>query len=213
MTFIIRATADGAVTLEKAMQEEYLRGEKAVTLAMAGAQEALKQAWRGQIRGAGLGSRLANAVRGQTYPKGQPSMNAAALVWSNAPKITAAHETGPLIRSQNGFWLAIPTAAAGKGRRGGITPGEWEARTGRRLRFVFRSGRTALLVDTGQTLAGARTIGRDGFSRKARGFKNRSVVIFTLVPQVKLRKRLDLLGAADQVGASIPGSIVAKWRD
>lgn len=213
MAFTIRASADAAAQFEQDMAEEYLRGEKAVSLAMAGAQADLKAAWRGQIRGAGLGSRLANAVRGEAYPKGQPSMNAAALVWSNAPKITAAHEAGPLITSRNGFWLAIPTAAAGKGRRGRITPGEWESRTGRRLRFIYRRGRTALLVDTGQVLSGARTVGRDGFSRKARGFKNRSVVIFTLVPQVKLRKRLDLMGAADQVGAGLPARIVANWRD
>lgn len=51
------------------------------------------------------------------------SLNAAALVWSNAPVIVGAHDTGPLIRSRNGFWLAIPTPATGKSTRGGrITP-------------------------------------------------------------------------------------------
>lgn len=55
--------------------------------------------------------------------KGNDSLSAAALVWSNAPVIVGAHDTGPLIRSRNGFWLAIPTPAAGKSTRGGrITP-------------------------------------------------------------------------------------------
>ncbi len=74
----------------------------------------LKTAWRVQITGAGLGRRLANSIRSQTYPKAGESLNAAALVWSKAPVIVGAHDTGPLIRSKDGFWLAIPTEAAGK---------------------------------------------------------------------------------------------------
>jgi hypothetical protein len=78
----------------------------------------LKSAWRMQITGAGLGTRLANSIRLASFPKAGESLNAAALVWSNAPVIVGAHDTGPLIRSRNGFWLAIPTAAAGKSSRG-----------------------------------------------------------------------------------------------
>ena len=72
----------------------------------------LKTAWRGQITQAGLGRRLSNSIRSQTYPKAGDSLKAAALVWSKAPVIIGAHDTGPLIRSKDGFWLAIPTAAA-----------------------------------------------------------------------------------------------------
>ncbi|TCM86187.1 RNA polymerase sigma factor (sigma-70 family) [Rhodovulum steppense] len=39
-------------------------------------------------------------------------------VWSKAPVIVGAHDTGPLIRSKDGFWLAIPLPAAGKSLRG-----------------------------------------------------------------------------------------------
>ena len=107
------------------MASEITAGEKAVTKAIGDAGTELKKAWRGQISGAGLGQRLARTVRLATYPKGQPSLNAAALVWSKAPVIIGAHDTGPLIRSKDGFWLAIPTPAAGKSSRGGrITPGE-----------------------------------------------------------------------------------------
>ncbi len=39
--------------------------------------------------------------------------------------IVGAHDTGPLIRSKDGFWQAFPLPAAGKSTRGGrITPGE-----------------------------------------------------------------------------------------
>jgi hypothetical protein len=122
-----------------AMAAEVKAGEKAVTAAMREAGTGLKTAWRSQITGAGLGRRLANSMRSQTYPKTGESLNAAALVWSKASVIVGAHDTGPLIRSKDGFWLAIPTEAAGRGLRGGkITPGEWERRRGLRLRFVYR---------------------------------------------------------------------------
>lgn len=99
------------------MQAEIRAGEKAVTTAMREAGAGLKSAWRGQITSAGLGTRLGNSIRLATYPKGGESLNAAALVWSNAPVIVGAHDTGPMIRSRNGFWLAIPTPAAGKSTR------------------------------------------------------------------------------------------------
>ncbi|MGF6862729.1 hypothetical protein ABIE69_003319, partial [Rhodobacteraceae bacterium MBR-64] len=96
------------------LQAEVAAGEKAVSAAMREAGTSLKSAWRGQITGAGLGTRLGNSIRLASFPKSSDSLNAAALVWSNAPVIIGAHDTGPLIRSRNGFWLAIPTPAAGK---------------------------------------------------------------------------------------------------
>ena len=115
------------------MAKEVAAGERAVSAAMRAAGTGLKSAWRAQITGSGLGTRLANSIRLASFPKSGESLNAAALVWSNAPVIVGAHDTGPLIRSKNGFWLVIPTPAAGKSTRGGhITPGEWERRTGLR---------------------------------------------------------------------------------
>ena len=108
------------------MRAEVAAGQKAVSVTMAEAGASLKSAWRAQITGAGLGQRLANTIRSQTYPKGRNSLDAAALVWSNAPVIIGAHDTGPLIRSDNGFWLAIPLPAAGKAMGGKrITPAMW----------------------------------------------------------------------------------------
>jgi len=199
--------------IEEILADEILKGKIAVTSAMASAGSELKEIWRGQVRGAGLGNRLANSVRSEVYPKARPSLNAAALVYTNADEILISHEQGALIRSQNGFWLAIPFDDVPKGGRGGkITPAEWEARTGRRLRFVYRGGRTALLVDDGTVKTGARTTGKDGFSRAARGFKNRTVPIFTLVPQVRLPKRLSLIAAGEAYAGRVPGKAVAGWK-
>jgi len=192
------------------MAAEIRAGEKAVTAATREAGTSLKTAWRTQITGAGLGQRLARTIRSEQYPKGQSSLNAAALVWSKAPDIVSAHDTGPLIRSRNGFWLAIPTAAAGKSRRGGrTTPVEWERRTGLRLRFVYRPSSPSLLVAEGRLNKGGRAVA----SRSKTGRGLTTVPIFLLVPQVKLPKRLDLDRDNERARDSLPGLIVANWLE
>ncbi|UPH72200.1 DUF6441 family protein [Abyssibius alkaniclasticus] len=190
------------------MQAEISAGERAVTTAMREAGAGLKSAWRGQITGAGLGTRLGNSIRLATYPKGGESLNAAAMVWSNAPVIVGAHDAGPLIRSKEGFWLAIPTPAAGKSTRGGrITPGEWERRTGLRLRFVYRRRGSSLLVAEGRL----NTKGRAVASRSKTGRGVVTAPVFLLVPQVRLPKRLDLARDAERAVDGVPGLIVAGW--
>jgi hypothetical protein len=190
------------------MAAEVKAGEKAVSAAMREAGADLKSSWRGQITQAGLGRRLANSIRSQAYPRSGESLSAAALIWSKAPVIIGAHNTGPLIRSRDGFWLAIPTEAAGRGRRGGkITPGEWERRRGLRLRFVYRRRGPSLLVADGRL--NSRGLGVASRSKTGRG--QSTVPIFLLVPQVKLRKRLDLGRDAERAQAAVPGMIVAKW--
>ncbi len=192
------------------MADEVKAGEKAVTAAMREAGAGLNTAWRGQIAQAGLGRRLANSIRSQTYPRAGESLNAAALVWSKAPVIVGAHDTGRLIRAKDGFWLAIPTEAAGRGVRGGrITPGEWERRRGLRLRLVSRRRGPSLLVADGRL--NSRGLGVASRSKTGRG--RSTVPIFLLVPQVKLPNRLNLDRDAERAYDSVPGLIVANWLD
>ena len=187
---------------------EIKAGERAVSAATREAGNSVKSAWRAQITAAGLGQRLARTIRSEQFPKGKNSLSAAALVWSKAPVIVGAHDTGPLIRSRDGFWLAIPTAAAGKSRRGGrITPGEWERRSGLRLRFIYRRNGPSLLVAEGRLNARGRAVA----SRSKTGRGVATVPIFLLVPQVQLRKRLDLARDAKAAQDRIPGAIVANW--
>ena len=194
--------------LVAAMAAEVKAGEKAVTAAIREAGTGLKTSWRMQITGAGLGRRLANSIRNQSFPRSGESLDAAALVWSKAPAIVGAHDTGPLIRSKDGFWLAIPLPAAGKSTRGGrITPGEWERRRGLRLRFVYCRRGPSLLVAEGRL----NTKGQAVVSRSKTGRGKITAPIFLLVPQVKLPKRLDLARDAQRAHESLPGLIVANW--
>jgi len=167
------------------MAAEVAAGERAVTAAMREAGTGLKSAWRLQITGAGLGTRLANSIRSQNFPRSGESLDAAALVWSKAPVIVGAHDTGPLIRSKNGFWLAIPLPAAGKSLRTG----------------------PSLLVAEGRL----NTKGQAVVSRSKTGRGKVTAPIFLLVPQVKLPKRLDLARDADRALDGVPGLIVANW--
>jgi hypothetical protein len=205
--------------IARTMEAETRAGQKAVTAAMRKAGAGLKSAWRAQITGAGLGARLARTIRSEQYPKGRRSLNAAALVWSKAPVIVGAHDTGPLIRSKNGFWLAIPMPVAGKSSRGGrVTPGAWERRTGMRLRFVYRRTGPSLLVADNVRVSKAGRV-RENITRHKDGrvssrLQGRATaVIFLLVPQVKLPKRLDLAQDARAVENALPGMIVANWTE
>lgn len=205
----MKLMVDFSPDLVALLEQEIKAGERAVTAAMKTAGAELKQDWRAQITRAGLGYRLPRTIRNKTYPTSGDSINAAAFIWSKAPKIVGAHDRGELIRSKSGFWLAIPTEAAGKGRGGSrLTPGERERRRGMRLRFIYRRNGPSLLV---AEKARINTRGLAVASRAKTGRGHVSSPIFLLVPQVKLKKRLDLARDADRVAGAVPRLIVEKW--
>lgn len=203
--------------IDDLMQREGRLWETAVTGAVGDVTNGIKRLWRGQIRAAGLGNRLAGAIRSETYPQGAVSASAAGYVYTKADDIIGAHDEGSLIRSPNGLWLAVPTEAAGPRIPGrpAPTPLQFERRTGQRLRFVYRPGRSGLLVAEGGT-----TRKRGSFSTRKRvrlksgAFaKNiQTVPIFILVPQVQLPKRLDLLPAAQAEARRLDNLIVAHYE-
>ena len=106
------------------------------------------------------------------------------MVYSNASKVVDAFDRGVIIRSKSGFWLAIPTAAAGKKGVGTqrITPGGWEQRTGQRLHFIYRHGQPRMLV--AETRLNSK--GRAVVSKSKTGRGMATLPIFILVPQVQL---------------------------
>lgn len=206
----MKLSLDVTPDLAAILAAEVKAGERAVTTAVRDAGRKLRDDWRGQIRGSGLGDRLARSIRLDLFPRGRDSISTAALVYSRASRVVAAHEAGPLIRSRDGFFLAIPTEAAGRGRGGArITPAEWERRRGLRLRLVYRRNAPSLLV--AEARVNTRGLAQASRSKTGRGVA--TVPIFILVPQVRLRKRLDLARDADRAAAALPGAIVNAWVD
>jgi hypothetical protein len=204
--------------LNELLKAELRNAERAVTAGIREATDGLKTELRRQITAAGLGSRLANTWRSEVYPKGRPSIGAAGFAWSKAPGIVQLYAEGGVIRSKQGLFLAIPTPAAGRfgdGRRK-ITPGAWERIHGLRLRFVYRRGAPSLLVaDNVRLTARGRAVANIGrrqgavFTRLA---GRTAVPLFILVPQVTVRKRLDVDGAAQKWIAALPRLVVGHWQ-
>ena len=183
-------------SLKADMQAEMRRIERAVPDGVKAAGDDLKGSLRKQVVAAGLGARLSRTWRGRAYPNS--GHDAASLVWSKAAQIVRAFDEGAVIKGKGGRWLAIPTPAAPKRGVGGkrITPATFPVERHGPLRLVKRRGRSALLVVEGVRVS-AKT-GRVGRRAKGGGrtksgrFKQgiATVVMFVLVPRVKLRKRL-----------------------
>ncbi len=182
--------------LEEVMAEEYALASKAVKSCVDKRTGALKADLREQVTRARLGGRLAKTWRGRVYEN--DGIDAAGLVWSKAPKIVRAFDEGVMIRAQNGRWLAIPTEHA---PRRGISVGGRSSMTRRispksyvrreRLRFVPVNPRLALLVE------------------RRRG---KSLVMFILVKQVKLKKRLDVKAAGEAAVNALPRDILEAFE-
>ena len=201
--------------LHKFMEQQKVAAETAVTAGVAEITDRIKNDLRGQVSGAGLGSKLAKSWQAKLYPKGKKSIDTAGWVFSKAPKLIRAVDEGTLIKSKDGFFLAIPTEAAPKRGVGGkrITPSNFPEHSLGRLRFVYRPGRISLLV-VDNLRAGT---GKRGGFRKAsesalktgRGLA--TVVMFFLVPQVKLRKRLDYKAVVNRLEPQLPQTILKHW--
>ncbi|KQP02658.1 DUF6441 family protein [Methylobacterium sp. Leaf93] len=198
---------------------------KSVTTAMKQVTEGLKQDLRDDVTSSGLGQRLANTWRGQTFPKAGESVDAAAYVSTNAPKLIDAFDRGVTIVASGRKYLAIPTPEAGvrqisKRRTKGSTdntlsPASWERETGVKLRFIPTRTGGVLVADAFYRRQARRYQGRKSFRpiRETGPDKGRQfVVIFVLVKQVKLRKRFDIDATAKRWADRIPSAIAANWQ-
>jgi len=207
----LAATIVGSI---KADLQAEMRGiEKAVAAGVKEAGDGLKGSLRKQVVTAGLGSRLARAWRSRAWPnKGH---DAASLVWTKAPQIIRTFDEGTVIRSKSGFWLAIPTPAVPKRGVGGkrITPSNFPEHRFGPLRFVYRARGPSLLVVDGVRVS-AKT-GRVGRRAKGGAFTRTgrmkagiaTAVMFLLVPQVRMPKRLDVRRAAERWSRRLPSLI------
>jgi hypothetical protein len=170
------------------------------------------------VASAGLGQRLANSWRDKHYPN--QKHDAASLVYTKAPQIIRAFDEGVVIRSTRGRFLAIPTENAPRkgtdGKR--ISPSTFPEHRFGPLRFVPRSSGPSLLVVDGLRASFSRKSGEPRGFRRATDRARRggqgltTVVMFLLVPQVKLSKRLDVVRAAERWSAQLPALIEQQLR-
>ena len=185
-------------------------------------------------------NRLPMAWRMKTYPQAGASLDPAGWIYVRGPRpgsptagtpaavLIDAFEKGVTISARRGGWLAIPTEAAGKraplpgapargrGSQGArITPQGFERRSGRTLRFVPKGpGKAYLVVDNARRdrLWRAQPYSPRGRGAKLYGPAGQTIVVFTLVRQVRLPKRLDFTGAVQRADLRWEGLLSKHWR-
>jgi hypothetical protein len=214
----VKLAASITRSLQANMRAELREIERAASNGTRDAGRGLKTELRRQVTSAGLGQRLANSWRDRHYPN--EKLDAATLVYTKAPQIIRAFDEGAVIRSWRGRFLAIPTENAPRkgtdGRR--IKPSAFPEHRFGPLRFVPRPSGPSLLVVDGLRASFSRQTGELRGFRRATDRARRSgqglttVAMFLLVPQVKLRNRLDVAGAAERWSGQLPALIERQLR-
>jgi Family of unknown function (DUF6441) len=214
----MKLTATIIRSVQADLEAELRDIERAVTSGTREAGRGLKTELRRQVTSAGLGQRLANSWGDRHYPNRK--LDAASVVYTKAPQIIRAFDEGAVVRSKRGRFLAIPTENAPRkgtdGRR--IKPSTFPEHRFGPLRFVPRSSGPSLLVVDGLRASFSRKSGELRGFRRATDRARRSghglttVVMFLLVPQVKLRRRLDVARVAERWSAQLPALIEQQLR-
>lgn len=196
---------------------------------------ALQEDLRAQVAGAGLGARLANAWRREAYPRGgRRTLRPAALVYSKATALHEAFDQAPVILPRRGSFLLIPSAEAERlgattsevSRKGGGIPGGAKRRISSLEEAASKLG---VPIVSAIPPRGAPQRGGGGGGER-RGFillvptkRNRSnlaalffasrdarpVLLFTLVRQTRVPKRLNIAAAAAKAEAAFAANVAA----
>ncbi|WP_226560744.1 DUF6441 family protein [Salipiger thiooxidans] len=211
-----RARLDAALegNLERFMEDELVVMKDGVTIGVRDTGNELKTLLREDVVSSGLGRRLSRTWRSESYPKSGASLGAASLVFTNAPELVRAFDEGAIIRGSTKRFLAIPTDAApklGVGRKK-LSPETFPEHVHGKLRFVYRPGKTSLLVvDNQRERKGKR--GGYALSKNKRalrtGYGLVTVPMFILVPQVRLRRRLNVGAISRTVSGNMARNIDA----
>lgn len=221
MKYGVIPSGDALDQMERGVEDEVAGF---VTGAIREGAEELKGDWRDQIRKAKLGERLANSVRSQVYPRGQNSVDAAALVWTKAGPVIDAYANGATLVNRNGGrFIAIPTDDVPKKRRGNsLTPREVERRFGREMDVIKpQGGAPGVLLMGYQNLVQRKASGRwANASRNQQTAGHRSfrdstrtfVVMFVLTPNVRVLKRLDLEALSVTADTRFPILLNKHWK-
>ncbi|MFC3693415.1 DUF6441 family protein [Chenggangzhangella methanolivorans] len=167
--------------------------------------------YRAHVQSSGLDPKLAKTVRGLVYPRpGVKTLSPAAFIYTKAPRILAAFESGGTIRPVKGSkFLWIPTENVPRlgGRK--MKPLEVESRFGDfdLVPSLLRPGTFLAVVRARRNAKSGRV--RSIIKLKRQPKKADRIVMFTLVKFTSLRKRLDIAGVERGLEAEWP-EIVAR---
>lgn len=206
MSFELRLAIQGNLRNFYAASEAATK--RGMTLGMREATDTAKRRFRDRVRASGLGDKVANTVRSEAYPKGaKTSLSPAGWLFLKAPYILTGH-TGLTIRPSHAptgtaktAYLAIPTKNAPRRSRSLGLTGKGSRLAGvAEVEHRFNQDLEAVPGRNGSILLFAKVIAaknKQGFrsATKGRVGKGRTVervLMFVLVPQVRLRKRIDI---------------------
>lgn len=150
-------------------------------------------ALREDTRAGGLGDRVAKAWRANVYPVAKPTrtLNPSALVYSKAPLIVQAFAESTTLVAKNARFMAIPTENTPRKGRRYASPVEVEAMFNQDLILIHGRGQQILaFVDVVKGKSG-KGFRRATKRRSAAGRQSEMILMFVMVRQVHLQKRLN----------------------
>lgn len=209
----IRARVSGDV--EKLFLDEIDAIKQRVTRITAESAFDLREDMREAIRAAGLGD-LGQALGYDYQPRRAITLHPAAEVFvrgkaasTNRWKgVLEAYLTGTTIRGRNG-WLAIPTKAVPRRGRRTMTPDEAAEEFGP-LTSVAKGQVVLLFADLVAGRSGG--VRRATAGRMAQGREANRTLLYVLVRQVRISKRLDFDGIVQRWQRRFPRLIEAAVR-
>ncbi len=179
---------------------DFRAAQRATSTVIRSTIERLKLRFRDDTAAAGLGRKLGNALRATVYPSVTPSIHAAGEVYSKATNkraggvvdIFTAYREGATIRGVHGPVIAIPTKDAPRRHARGAS-----TRPARPDDYP----RGALVFVPGVEGKAPRLV-----------LKSTGVTLFVLVPEARVRRRLNFDRTFAEVTQDLDTEIAAEWE-
>jgi hypothetical protein len=200
-------------------------GEQVTRRVLTAGTETIAEATRGLEQGLetltreAVGGRLWRAWKSRIYPdRGGPARNPAGEVFVNGGERSRGamvfFSRAGRIQPRGGRLLWFPLPAAGpRGRDRLLTPEEWEAKHGVKLRPVFRPGHAPLLVLDRGVLSGRKQVGVPNTpGRRGRGRGDVTIPMFVGMPNVAFANRFAVEPEVERWGGRIPGIFARRVR-
>jgi hypothetical protein len=214
--------------LRKVMSSEWKTAGRAIRAGLREAGKGLQADLRRDAESAGL-PHLGKVWRVRVYRGKRGPAESAALVYPKGGDRTRgalwAFENGATIRAEQGRYMLIPTQFNRKsGRRGGrvlFEPSELQGSFVRRSRdgtlLLFARVSHAQSLVRGKVRDRAyvndRMVGSGRVKRTREILEKGAVPMFVLVPQIRVRKRLDIAGMRRRWEGRTAELIVKHWRN